>query len=962
VYFRPVPIAYSVFSPVSETLCTMQVQLSISPAGRLLCDLDSTADAPWSECRFDEALAASLSDAFGKSSGSGLLRLSEVPPNTQLPMPFVFWRTWCRRVLQSISRMPEDSFAACEQWVRTRPKSSNSAPPDAPEPPADDELTAIIEAAPPMRGLEYLTPALLKSLWQQSFEEVLQQAQKAKLSCRELLQQLNPDLHLLGKVTFHLAENKRDPERPFAFLATWAHRLSTRAQLQHLPLAEALRHYASEKDQQTLAELLSPVREAAARSNLVDQLLTSRAIFRPQAWTADQAHAFLNDIPQMEQSGLIVRVPDWWSGRRAARPVVQIRIGESGPARVGLDVLLDFSMELAIDGSPLTAEEQRRLLAAGEGLHLLRGKWVEVDPEKLQQVLQQWKQLKQQHADGITLLQGLRLLAGTRPDGSAEAPTSQEGWAGVVTGTWMTETLQALRNPGSTVDCEPGQGLAATLRPYQTHGVRWLWQMLQLGLGACLADDMGLGKTIQVIDLMLRLRAAAVDATPPKGRPSRGKTAANSATAPFLLVVPASLLGNWKQELAKFAPQLRVLVAHRSECSVDTLQELERTPVAVLDRFDVVITTYQALRRAEWPFGVRWRLCVLDEAQAIRNAGSSQSKAVRRLQSASRIILTGTPVENQLGDLWPLFDFCNPGLLGSLKQFEDFVKRISRSQNTSAAASLRKLVRPCILRRMKTDPGIIPDLPDKTEITVQCGLSAKQAAYYQQIIDDVAKQLKNADGIKRRGLILSMLMRLKQLCNHPSLLLGQPDFSPADSGKFLLLQNLCEPIAARQEKVLVFTQFQTQCDSLAEFLATVFRRRGLVLHGQVPVAKRKHLVSEFQEGDDVAFFVISVKAGGTGLNLTAASHVIHFDRWWNPAVENQATDRAFRIGQKRNVLVQKFVCRGTLEERIDQVLREKQTLANDILGDGSETLLTEMSDRELMDFVALDLSRASVED
>jgi non-specific serine/threonine protein kinase len=279
VYFRPVPIAYSVFSPVSETLCTMQVQLSISPAGRLLCDLDSTADAPWSECRFDEALAASLSEAFGKSSGSGLLRLSEVPPNTQLPMPFVFWRTWCRRVLQSISRMPEDSFAACEQWVRTRPKSSNSAPPDAPEPPADDELTAIIEAAPPMRGLEYLTPALLKSLWQQSFEEVLQQAQQAKLSCRELLQQLNPDLHLLGKVTFHLAENKRDPERPFAFLATWAHRLSTRAQLQHLPLAEALRHYASEKDQQTLAELLSPVREAAARSNLVDQLLTLRAIF-----------------------------------------------------------------------------------------------------------------------------------------------------------------------------------------------------------------------------------------------------------------------------------------------------------------------------------------------------------------------------------------------------------------------------------------------------------------------------------------------------------------------------------------------------------------------------------------------------------------------------------------------------------------------------------------------------------
>lgn len=640
------------------------------------------------------------------------------------------------------------------------------------------------------------------------------------------MQQLNPDLHQLGKVTFHLAENKRDPERPFAFLATWAHRLSSRAQLQHLPLAEALRHYASEKDQQTLAELLSPVREAAARSTLVDQLLTSRAIFRPQAWTADQAHTFLKDIPQMEQSGLIVRVPDWWSGRRAARPVVQLRIGESNPTKVGLEVLLDFSVELAMDGSPLTAEEQQRLLAAGEGLQLLRGKWVEVDSEKLSQVLQQWNQLKQQHADGITLLQGLRLLAGARPDGFGEAPASHEDWAGVITGTWMTEILHALRNPGSALGCEPGQGLAATLRPYQAQGVRWLWQMLQLGLGACLADDMGLGKTIQVIDLMLRLQAAAAEKTgPPIGRTSRSRSAANATTAPFLLVVPASLLGNWKQELAKFAPQLRVLVAHRSECPEETLQELEKTPEPMLSRMDVVITTYQALRRAEWPFGVRWRLCVLDEAQAIRNAGSSQSKAVRRLQSASRIILTGTPVENQLGDLWSLFDFCNPGLLGSLKQFDNFVKRISRSQNTSAAASLRKLVRPCILRRMKTDPGIAPDLPDKTEITVQCGLSAKQATYYQQIVEDVTKQLTKADGIKRRGLILAMLMRLKQLCNHPSLLLGQPEFNPAESGKFLLLQNLCEPIAARQEKVLVFTQFQTQCDSLAEFLSTVFRRR-----------------------------------------------------------------------------------------------------------------------------------------
>jgi non-specific serine/threonine protein kinase len=947
----------------------MQLQLLITPSGRLICELDRASDPSWSECQLEESVADGAAGAFAASSASGLLYLATIAQTASLPLPLVFWRGWSRRILQGLSRLDEERFERLEESVQRGKRGSEAASAEFPEPPADSELTAIIDSAPPMRGLEYLTPSLLQQLWREVLGEFAVRAGQLQNGCRELLRNLNPDLHLLGRVTLHLAENKRDPERPFAFLATWASRLSNRSQVQHLPLAEALRHFAAEKDQQKLAELLVPVREAASRCGLIETLLSTKAIFRPQAWTADQAWAFLQAVPEMERAGLIVRVPDWWSARRTARPSVQVRIGDGRPTGVGLDMLLDFSVDLALDGVPLTAEERRRLLAAGEGLQLLRGKWVEVNSEKLKEALKQWQTLRDQHADGITLLEGMRLLAGTRLQSNDDTPEDATGnWAGVTAGDWLGHALRELREPGSDLQCQPGEGLAATLRPYQAAGVRWLWQMLQLGLGACLADDMGLGKTIQVIDLILRLKSGAGTLPAARGRRAVARGAAGAATAAgsaamhFLLVVPASLMGNWKQELQRFAPQLRVLVAHRSECEAETLRQLEQEPSEVLRGTDVVVTTYQVVRRAEWVFRIHWRLAVLDEAQAIRNPGSSQSKAVRRLQSSSRIVLTGTPVENQLGDLWPLFDFCNPGLLGNLKQFSDFIKRVSRDQDASAAAALRKLVRPCILRRMKTDPGIAPDLPDKTELTVQCGLAPKQAVLYQQIVDEVAKQLKKVDGMQRRGLVLSMLMRLKQLCNHPSLLLNQPAFALEDSGKFQLLKGLCESIAERQEKVLVFTQFQTQCEPLAEFLKGVFRRSGLVLHGQVPVGKRKLLVQQFQEQDENAFFVISVKAGGTGLNLTAASHVIHFDRWWNPAVENQATDRAFRIGQKRSVLVQKFVCRGTLEERIDQIIRDKQALAADILGDGSETLLTEMNDRELMDFVALDLSRSAIED
>jgi non-specific serine/threonine protein kinase len=358
---------------------------------------------------------------------------------------------------------------------------------------------------------------------------------------------------------------------------------------------------------------------------------------------------------------------------------------------------------------------------------------------------------------------------------------------------------------------------------------------------------------------------------------------------------------------------------------------------------------------------VPWRLAVLDEAQAIKNPAAKQTRAVKQLRAEARIALTGTPVENRLGDLWSIFDFINPGLMGAASQFSAFVKRLADRPH-DPYGPLRDLARPYILRRLKTDKSVIADLPDKTEVKTFCPLSRKQAALYQQAVEDLAHQIEAVDGIDRRGIILAFLIRLKQICNHPSHWLGDGAWDEGDSGKLERLRDIAEVAAGRQEKALVFTQFKEATAPLAAFLAGVFGRPGLVLHGGTAVAKRQDLVRRFQESDDVPFFVLSLKAGGAGLNLTAASHVIHFDRWWNPAVENQATDRAFRIGQKKNVLVHKFVCRGTVEEKIDELIESKKQLAGDLLGAGAEVPLTEMANEELLKLVALDLTAAMKEE
>jgi non-specific serine/threonine protein kinase len=461
--------------------------------------------------------------------------------------------------------------------------------------------------------------------------------------------------------------------------------------------------------------------------------------------------------------------------------------------------------------------------------------------------------------------------------------------------------------------------------------------MTRAGLGACLADDMGLGKTLQVISLLLARRMAVA--------------------SPALLVVPASLIGNWRAEAARFAPDLRMFIAHPSVQPREKLELAASQPAEALGGHDVMLTTYQMLQRTEAWLEHGWSLVVLDEAQAVKNSGSAAAKAVKRLKAPARVALTGTPVENRPGDLWSLFDFLNPGLLGGAAAFAEAVKRCAGSKE--GYAPLRRLVQPFILRRMKTDRSIISDLPEKIEVKAFCGLTKRQATIYAKLTDQLAKMLNdpNMEPVQRQGLVLGFLLKFKQVCNHPSHWNGDGAWNAADSGKFTRLAEIAAEIAAKRERVLVFTQFQEVCEPVARFLAGVFGREGLVLHGGTPVARRPHLVEAFQKPGGPPFMVISVKAGGTGLNLTAASQVIHFDRWWNPAVENQATDRAFRIGQKRNVIVHKFICQGTLEQRIDALIDDKLALARDLVGEasGAEQTIAGMSDDELLDLVRLDM-------
>jgi len=892
--------------------------LRLTPHGRLV--VEDRDDAP----EIDAAPSARLTEAFARGTGHGLVQLGAAEVGQALPPMFVWWRGFAAQYIGAL----------CLHAPGTEEGPKLPVVPA----PTEAELASLVLTAPMMAGAEYLTSEVLLTLWGEMAAAFAAAAAASGTGLQAFLTTLNPAWNLVGRVHFNLAENRRDPDQPFAFMATYTTRLSAQARAQHVPLGQALREYAGAANRDKLLSLLLPVQRAAEHCGWLKPMIDAGDIFHPLRWGPAEASRFLHSVPDLESAGVVVRMPATWRANRPARPQVTATVGTRTPSAVGLEGVLDFQMDVTLDGEPLTEAEVATLLAGTENLVLLRGQWVEVDHARLERTMQRFQAAEALAArDGLSFADAMRMLAGATVTDDDPA-ASDTDWARVTAGPWLEATLKTLRAPdGDSVD--PGPALHGTLRPYQKAGTQWLHLLSGLGLGACLADDMGLGKTIQVLSLLL------VD------------QAGGARPRPSLLVAPASLLGNWASEIEKFAPSLKAVIVHPSAMTADQVKTFAAEDA---ENCDLAITSYGSLLRNKMFAETHWRFVILDEAQAIKNPNARQTKAAKALKARARIALTGTPVENHLGDLWSIFDFINPGLLGNAKQFARYTKGLAERMH-NPYGPLRELVRPYILRRMKTDKSIIADLPDKTEIKALCGLSRRQAALYGQAVEDLARSLEESEGIQRKGIVLAMLMRLKQICNHPSQWLNDAVWAEEDSGKWARLREIAEVVAARQEKMLVFTQFREMTGPLAAFLGQIFGRTGLVLHGETAVKNRKALVQRFQDDETVPFFVLSLKAGGSGLTLTAASHVVHVDRWWNPAVENQATDRAFRIGQKKNVLVHKFICRGTVEEKIDALIDSKKGLSDELLVGGDEINLTEMTNDDIMRMVNLDIHAAMKE-
>ena len=892
---------------------------SLTPSGRIIVR-QSNSD---SGRQLSFKIADSILNAFSDGRGAGVLHLGVAHLSSNLPPSLAYWRNLSRLFISRV----------CGVIDEINPSTLRIPPPDT------RELTFILQSIASIEGARYLSLKLLEDIWIEMGDSLFALTRGRRDAVRDYLLRYSPYWETIGFVCFHLVENSDNYQYPFTFISTCIDSLSREIKPMHMPLGITLKNYAKAENRQRMMALMAPISRAAKNCKFIRELADCGDIFHPLLLSSREAHKFLCELPSYGEAGIIVRVPDWWKTIKKTILKVKISVGGKVQSTVGIEELLKFNVKITLGGEELSEEDIENLHHISESLVRIKGKWVELDQDKLDQLLKHFDKYGKDYGD-ISFAETMQEFAGLRisideNDVLSQFPIDSE----IIMEKWLSKIFDSLIRPELLERIEGNAGLLTELRPYQKVGVQWLSILRSLPLGACLADDMGLGKTIQVLailNMILKERQKGTD----------------------LLIVPASLVENWHSEIRRFAPKLKVLIAHPSRIPSEKLQLL---PNRLISKYDAVITTYGMSWRTAWIGKYHWRNLIIDEAQYIKNPNTRQTRAVKAINAHWRLALTGTPVENRLGDLWSIFDFINPGLLGSANNFNRLCGSMARALNDGekdAYKPLQKLIRPYILQRKKTDKKIITDLPDKNEINTYCLLSKRQAVLYESSVAELNFAINNVPLDKRGIIVLQFLMRFKQICNHPSQWLGDGSFKASDSGKFSRLKEICKSIAAVEEKVLIFTQFRQMIDPIASFLADIFGRNGLVLHGATAVKKRPELVRSFQEDASIPFMVISLRAGGTGLNLTAASHVIHFDRWWNPAVENQATDRAYRIGQKKNVLVHKFICSGTLEERIDDLINEKQALSDRILNKGVESSFMKMSNDEIISIVSLNIKEA----
>lgn len=762
-------------------------------------------------------------------------------------------------------------------------------------------MVKILASVPFMPGSEYINPAWIMGMWDIYLQNFRSDISKYAGTVESYFSGMNAELTVSNKLFFHLVENRKDPEHPFAFLATYSSE-PIDGRPNHQRLINALQEFGD--DPEKLRSLLSPLISISERSPFISQLMDSGEIFHPIRLGRDEAFSMLRETEMYRSFGVHCRIPNWWRTNRNG--TLSITFANSGGLNAGS--LMSCTPEICLGGSSITPEEARAFLQEKESLVLVRGGWAEIDHERLRVLLERYELLKSRFGDRISIFDAMRMLAGF--------DQSLEGMElGVTNEDWLSSLSERVGRSAVT-DVDVPKSFVGELREYQRTGLKWLTQLSSMDFGACLADDMGLGKTVQVL--------AYLDSR----RMSKERT---------LLIVPASLIGNWMKECERFTPELSMNVVHgRNGVDEDS---------------DVNVTTYATLLRKPELAGRTWDNVILDEAQNIKNPYAKQTAAVKRINGRFRLALTGTPVENRLSDLWSVFDYINPGLLGTSEEFDDFSRRISESGRFDR---LREMISPFILRRMKSDRRILSDLPEKIEKNEYVDLTRKQVTLYRALMDDLDKALADSDPAKRLGALLAMITRFKQVCNHPDNYLHGTEFDPEDSGKMMMLAEICQRIRDRNESVIVFTQYREMVEPISKHLAKIFGKEGMTIHGGVPPERRADMVARFNSEDEyVPFMVLSLKTGGFGLNLVSANHVIHFDRWWNPSVENQATDRAYRIGQRRNVMVHKFVCRGTIEEKIDRMISGKNELAGNVVP-SEERWLNQMSNDEIYDLFRLE--------